>query len=310
MPSEAESDKRLNFLAAIVEDAGRRTTGVMVNPSEIGQRLDLTPAEVGDFVEHWVSHGRLRWVADDYVAITLEAIETVDEAKEDEVFLELRRKYVESSYPSHRAWSFQPASERNAPVFKRLMAKGLLAYHGLQDQLGSYRLSDLGHARMMGSNTGTSGIAVNIHHGDVVYGSKNTATMDRSNIGAVALGNGASATNTIDDSSGVTQEQLRSAMREAQIALVHDQEALDQIDGRLYEALGQFLRLAREIQVEQKSIAEVQARMKETLDEVWAQQMMKGLKPQAFSQTLEVIQALLKNPITAAIAQHLLSQIG
>ena len=43
-----------------------------------------------------------------------------------------------------------------------------------------------------------------------------------------------------------------------------------------YEALGQFLRLAREFQVEQQTLREVQAKMKETMDDVWTQHAAAG----------------------------------
>jgi hypothetical protein len=64
--------------------------------------------------------------------------------------------------------------------------------------------------------------------------------------------------------------------------------------------------MARKIQVDQQSMAQVQAKMKETLDEVWAQQAAKGLRPQALPEGLKVIEVLAKSPITAEIAKKLL----
>jgi hypothetical protein len=106
----------------------------------------------------------------------------------------------------------------------------------------------------------------------------------------------------------VTQEQLRTATREAQIALVGDQDALAQIDPRLYEALHQFLRVARQIQVEQMSLGEVQAKMAKTLDEAWAHQRAPGLRSGALPATLKVTDALAKSPILAEIGKRLISQ--
>ena len=63
---------------------------------------------------------------------------------------------------------------------------------------------------------------------------------------------------------------------------------------------------AREIHVEQQGIAEVQAKMKETLDEVWAQHTAKGLRVQTIPKTLELAQALAKNPAMSEIIKHLL----
>jgi hypothetical protein len=139
-------------------------------------------------------------------------------------------------------------------------------------------------------------------------GSKITSTITGSTIGAVGIGNQAHTTGTVTIGSPglMSQDQHRTAIKEAQAALVHDQDALDQLDGRLYEALGQFLRLAREIQVEQKSVVDVQLKMKDVLDEVWAQQEVKGFRPQVLPKTLEVAEALVKNPAMAAVVKKLL----
>jgi hypothetical protein len=147
-----------------------------------------------------------------------------------------------------------------------------------------------------------------VHHsGDLNMGTKYTSNITGSTIGAVAVGSTSQATGTVTlGTSTLTQEQHRAALREAQSVLVHDQDVLDQIDGRLYEALGQFLRLARDIQVEQLGIAEVQARMKETLDDVWAQQTAKGLRAQTIPKTLELAEALAKNPAMTEVIKHLL----
>jgi hypothetical protein len=152
--------------------------------------------------------------------------------------------------------------------------------------------------------------AVNVRPGDVVHGSQHTATATGSTLGALAVGDGSTATNPSGSSSSVTQEQLRSAIRQAQIALVDDQDTLAQMDARQYEVLHQFLRLAREIQVEQKSLAEVQAKLKETLDEVRAHQFSGEVRPRALPETLKVIEALLKSPATAALVPHVLAQLS
>ena len=135
-----------------------------------------------------------------------------------------------------------------------------------------------------------------------------TTNIRGSTIGAVAIGDHARATGTVNYGTSATplsQEQHKVAISDAQMALVHDQDALERIDDRLYEALGQFLTLARKIQVEQQSLVEVQAQMKATLDEVWAQQEAKGMKPKLLPKGLEVVEALAKSPITAEIAKKL-----
>ncbi len=149
---------------------------------------------------------------------------------------------------------------------------------------------------------------VHHHHGDAHMGSTFTTNITGSTIGAFAQGDGAVATgHVVVGAAGTrTQEQHKTAISQAQTALVHDQDALERIDDRLYEALGQFLTLARKIQVEQQSLAEVQAKMKETLDDVWAQQEAKGMKLKLLPEGLGVVEALAKSPITAEIARRLL----
>jgi len=104
----------------------------------------------------------------------------------------------------------------------------------------------------------------------------------------------------------LTQEQHRRSIADAQAAAIRDQDALDKLDSRMFEALNQFLRLARDIQVGQKSIVEIQTKMKDTLDEVWAQQVAKGMKPQLLPKTLEVAGAIASSPIMVAVAKKLL----
>lgn len=145
------------------------------------------------------------------------------------------------------------------------------------------------------------------HPGGLSVGDNYTSNIKGSTVGAVAIGaNAQAAGSAAHGTSALTQEQHRTALKEAQAALIRDQDTLDQIDARLYEALGQFLRLAREIQVEQQGLAVVQAKMKETLDEVWSQQHAKGLKVQTIPKTMELAEALMKNPAMTEVLKNLL----
>jgi peptidoglycan hydrolase CwlO-like protein len=128
---------------------------------------------------------------------------------------------------------------------------------------------------------------------------------------AVVRGDHNTVTSTVNAGppGAMTQKQHQEKIKEAQNALNDDQDALERIDGRLYEALGQFLSMARKIQVENQNIAEVQAKMKETLDEMWAQQAAKGLRPQALPEGLKVLETLAKSPITAEVAKLLIAAV-
>jgi hypothetical protein len=143
-------------------------------------------------------------------------------------------------------------------------------------------------------------------HEEVHMGDKITTNVSGSTVGAVAAGKGARAIGTVTTSSAPTQAEHRKSIGETQAAVVRDQEALDALDSRIFDALNQFLRLARDIQVEQKSLRETQVKMKETLDEVWAQEVAKGMKPQVLPKTLEVMGAIAANPIMVEVAKKLI----
>lgn len=135
-------------------------------------------------------------------------------------------------------------------------------------------------------------------------GSKFTTNITGSTVGAVAVGDHATATGTVHvgAAGSVTQAQHEEHVKRAKKALVDDEGKLDEL---VHEALTQFLTLARKVQVEQHSLAETRARMKSTLDEVWAAQVAKGMKPQALPRTLEVVKVLVENPMMNDIVKRL-----
>jgi hypothetical protein len=143
------------------------------------------------------------------------------------------------------------------------------------------------------------------HIGDIVT-HKYTSNITGSNVGAVGIGDQTRVEGSVNVGAPVTQTEHVKRIKTAQHALLEDQETLKEMDARLYEALDQFLRMAREIQVEQKTMAELQTKMKETLDDVWAAQATKGLRPQMLPKTLEVVKALGENPVTAEVAKKLI----
>ncbi|WP_437545665.1 hypothetical protein WME97_40120 [Sorangium sp. So ce367] len=145
-----------------------------------------------------------------------------------------------------------------------------------------------------------------LRSGEIHMGNKYTITNTNSTVGAQGVGDNITVTGslTIGAPGGtVSQTQFDEHIKAAKKALVDDEDRLDDL---VREALTQFLTLARKIQVEQQSLAEVQAKMKETLDEVWAQQASKGLRPQTLPEGLKVIETLAKSPITAEVAKKLL----
>lgn len=142
-------------------------------------------------------------------------------------------------------------------------------------------------------------VSQNVHHyGDLITGgAKYTSTITGSNVGAVAQGNHTSANGTASSQPGsLTQDQHRAALKETQKALLDDEERLDT---SAQQALEKFLRVAREIRVEDRALGDVQAAMRSVLDEVWVQQVL--------SDDLAVIAALKKHPAAGEVVKKLLN---
>lgn len=223
----------------------------------------------------------------------------------------LREEYVKAGHPNHNVWGLSPGQE-DVAAFNELRANQIIKIFEIGLKNPRWVLTDFGLRKLLEAEDRTDLGASVHHHGDIIMGSTFTNNISGdTQIGAFGQGDGITVTGSLTVNAGApgtrTQEQHKAAIKEAQTALVHDQDALERIDDRLYEALNQFLSMARKIQVDQQSLAEVQAKMKETLDEVWAQQVAKGLRPQALPEGLKVIEALVKSPITAEIAKHLLA---
>jgi hypothetical protein len=289
MPIEDYLDRRrFELLVAMAEAVERRVGTSAVRPEEIGETLGLTDDEIQQYTTYWTNKGCLKSLTLHKVVITADAIDTIDRAEAKRQFARLREKYVESGCPDHECWSFSADPARGIRVFKRLEAQGLIEPMG--SNTATWRLTNLGHQLVIEPNSVGPSISIRVHQAEV------------------AVGNAATATNTEDGSSRVTQEQLRAATRDAQIALVDDQDALAQMDARLYEALNQFLRIARDIQVDQKSLVGVQAEMRVILDETLARHASGETRARALPKTLKVVEALLESPILAGIAKQLMSR--
>jgi hypothetical protein len=213
-----------------------------------------------------------------------------------ELFSGIADLYVKAGHPAPKIWWFSPKTGQIA-LFGELQA------HGLIKQLNrrSWHLTDKGVRVVIGEEPEFAGL-IHIHHGDVV-----TSTITNSVVGANAVGAGPSAEgNSVSgNSNAVTQERHRELVGEAQAALVQDQDKLDEIDSRLFDALNQFLRIARTIQVEQSELADVQRRMKETLDEVWVKLAADDLRPR-LPEATKVAEVLMKVPAVAQALKALL----
>jgi len=211
----------------------------------------------------------------------------------------LWQKYVAARYPGPGEYGFKAAAEDEA-LFVELAAYRYLKRKNSQGR--GWIFTEDAIEKLMGASVGDA--LTLIHQGDIVMGSKHTSVITGSNVGAVNIGDGGNVSGTLNVGSATpTQEQHRATMKDAQKALIDDE---DRLDALVYESLGQFLRMAREIQVEQKSLAETQATMKATLDDVWAQSAAKGLKPQVLPEGLKLLEALARNPLMADVAKQLM----
>ena len=140
---------------------------------------------------------------------------------------------------------------------------------------------------------------INIHHhGNINVGTQVTSTITNSTIGAVAIGARSQAQGGTYVSTP-TQDQHRASIKRAPKALIDDEDHLDPI---VYEALELFLRAARDVRVEGRVLAEVQAELMQALDEIWE---AKRVGPQALPAGLKVVEVLAKCAVTAEVAKKL-----
>lgn len=136
---------------------------------------------------------------------------------------------------------------------------------------------------------------------------KHVSTVVASTVGAIAIGDHAQSHGTAAVYDGpLTQERHRSILANAQMALVRDQDVLERIDERLYQAMGDLLLRLRKIEIGLQSQAELQLQMKQTVEDVWAEHVAKGMKSRALPQGLAVISAIAKHPATGEVVKKLL----
>jgi len=120
-------------------------------------------------------------------------------------------------------------------------------------------------------------------------GSSYQITNTHSHVGALAVGEGASATGSVTVSGGVpTREEYENCLRAARKALVEDEDRLEGLSQGLSDALVQFLRLAREIQIDQRAILDGQSLIKASVDDLWAKQVAQQHKGVTLPAVLEV----------------------
>jgi hypothetical protein len=159
------------------------------------------------------------------------------------------------------------------------------------------------------ANLGAPNRALPVSGEDSPGGEHNRISTNVTNIiggsyGAIAIGQDATAIGTISHHYGraqtLTQEQHKAAIREAEKALLDDE---DRLASPVFEALRQFLRVAREIQVERRSVDDIRVEMTTRFTELWTTM---GLPTRGFSSGLEVLGALSKHPAAGEVVKKLL----
>jgi G3E family GTPase len=123
--------------------------------------------------------------------------------------------------------------------------------------------------------------------------------ISRSTIAANAAGEHSSASHTVTHQASV-QDEYKKQIAEAQTALISDQDSLDELDAEVHDALGQFLRIARQIEITHSSLAEAQERVKALLDAVWIEKTGDKLARGSLPANLSVVKAMLSSPVLAA----------
>jgi len=120
------------------------------------------------------------------------------------------------------------------------------------------------------------------------YNITNTPT----NVGSQAIGEGAIATGGVAVSGGVrVGTDYEKCIRDARKALVDDEDRLEGLSQGLSDALVQFLRLAREIQIDQRAILDGQNRIQASVDDLWEKQVAQRHKGITLPAVVEVAKA-------------------
>ena len=140
--------------------------------------------------------------------------------------------------------------------------------------------------------------------GGMHMGDNNFNITGSSNVG-VAVGTGATGTGSVA-LAAAAQEVHRQTIAAAESALGHDRDVLNKLDSDIYQALSQFLRTAKDIQVENRATAELQSQMKATMDDIWAHSAAKGLRTAKLPNTLEVVKVLASSPIMTEVVKKLM----
>jgi hypothetical protein len=177
--------------------------------------------------------------------------------------------------------------------------------HEMETYLTNLGLLDSDHSTLGGIGLTQHGLDVAHgevdavrHQAQVHTGPSFVTNITGSTIGAVATGDHAIATGTVNLHQGpLTQAQHLEHIKAAKKALADDEERLD---ASIVEALEKFLKSAREVKVEEKPMGEVQAEMEGILDRVWAEHQGKALP-----QGLKVTQTLAQSPAMAGVTKKL-----
>ncbi|HWW83919.1 MAG TPA: hypothetical protein VNZ26_09980, partial [Vicinamibacterales bacterium] len=136
-------------------------------------------------------------------------------------------------------------------------------------------------------------------------GPKNVTHVSSSVVGSIATGDKARAHGWVSKQGPLNQDEYLHIIKDAQMALVHDQETLDRIDGSLYEGLNQMLRLLRNVQIEQADLTRQLATMKGTVDDIWASKTAESLRGHLLPHGLAVLEALATHVVTGVIVEQL-----
>jgi hypothetical protein len=215
----------------------------------------------------------------------------------------IRELYVQKHFPNHKAWWFSHGPDQ-VNTFAELRAHGYIRQTSLgRPTEAHWMLTDFGQRAILRAHQSDAEAGGNLHHhGVIIMGSSFNTSITGSTVGAIAVGDNSTASGTVTHHGPMTQAQHEEYIKKAKKGLVEDE---DQLDPLVHDALAQFLTLARKIQVEQQGLAETQAKMKAALDEVWAGQVAKGMKAQVLPKTLEVVKALMENPVMGEVTKKL-----
>jgi hypothetical protein len=108
----------------------------------------------------------------------------------------------------------------------------------------------------------------------------------------------------------VLQQEHASILLEIQSDLVQLQAQLDELGDGVFDALWQSLRQVAKLRIDEQPSEQLVRQTKSTIEDLWARQVAKDLRPRSLDKVPGVLEALSKHPLVKVVVEQLVSGTG